>query len=212
MSENEKQNENEEKIPIARKIIHEIRDTRLSKPKPKPKIDDNNFQQEWFTQFKKGLAERLPEYKNEIMNAETGWDLEALLEDLKEDSEFEEKPPRGKATLPKMSTTYEYDLDKSSTFGSLVNKLYRASTVSGKQNIEKRKDAKNKIDTLLQSAFDSGLLSADSVGQILRGQIYTVCPQCGSIVEGGLNHKGQTCTSCGYTVGQKTIKKHRIEF
>ena len=161
----------------------------------------------FFQSEKKELADKYPKFKNKIEDIQSGFKLEEIRELL--EKHVPSKKPTGKATLIERSEPS--DLSHAETYGELVNKLYRATKTRDKMKVTQIKEAKRKIDTLMQSALDSGLLRSDRLGKAMVGQTFSVCPQCGSIVKDGLNYRGDSCSNCNYVVGKGIIKGAEYE-
>jgi len=200
----EENENNDDGITIVSKIIHEIRDTRAKPKKHKSKIEFGNEQQsidegdnkEWFEDFKKNLAEKAkPEFKQKILDAQSGYEIEGILQDAKEDREQPYKAPAGKAKLPTQP-------DYSKSEGDLINRLYGQAKTRDRKQQEQKQDALEKIDRMYKSLTENPNLGrkVKSIGDSLGD--FNSCPKCGSVVNANFNRKGSVCPICNFESGK----------
>jgi len=202
-------------IPV-RKVIHEIRDTRN---KPMLKKDDNlearleKSQSQTLALIthnlelkKEFLIDKYPESSAQIEACEHEEQLKGLEQQLEENFQ----PPKkvaGRATLP--LTPQDTDLDSAPTHQDLINRLYstRKSRSKRETDINRKTESTNRISKLWNSLKESGYLNPESLGRAMKtSEPLSICPQCGGVSK-YLAHKGATCSSCGYVVGQGVIGK-----
>ena len=146
------------------------------------------------------------------MNAESGYEIEQILEDAKDDSVQPTKPPAGKARLIEQPD-YSTSLDRAKNEGSLINRLYRTAQNRNRDDEQRKQKqiAKDKIDKMYKSVVENPNLGRQvgKIPELLHG--YATCPRCGQVVEGfNPNFKGSECPLCGFVVGQGSYTRKVI--